>query len=239
MNAKATSSMALMAALGLALIAVDARGDISVTPASYDFGNVEVGTSVSVIITMTNVPGEAVEPLIFFGASLLEGSHGDYTITDTPDLFHILQVGESADIVVTYSPASVGSTNAVLSILSNDPFNDEELVPLSGTGVESEPDPLDEIADIIDFIDISVADGTLWGDGPGNSANNRLNALINMLEAASDLIEGGDFDQGCEQLWDVYFKVDGETPPPDFVDGPAAAELALIVLDVIDLLGCG
>jgi hypothetical protein len=98
--------------------------------------------------------------------------------------------------------------------------------------------PEEQIAEILDFIDASVAEGTLAGSGPGNSAQNRLNALINMIEASGDLIEAGDIDQACGQLMAVHRKCDGESPPPDFVEGDAAAELAQMILNLIASLGC-
>jgi hypothetical protein len=48
------------------------------------------------------------------------------------------------------------------------------------------------IDNILDFFDDSVADGFLTGNGPGKSANGRLNALRNMLEMAGKLIKLGD-----------------------------------------------
>jgi hypothetical protein len=91
---------------------------------------------------------------------------------------------------------------------------------------------------ILDFVDDSVEDGTLTGDGPGNSGNNRLNALVNMLEEAQGLIEAGMLEDACNQLWSAYRKCDGNTRPPDFVKGNAADDLANMILNVMDDLGC-
>lgn len=99
-------------------------------------------------------------------------------------------------------------------------------------------DPTEEIEEILDFIDESVRDKTLAGDGPGKSAENRLNALINMLEEAQRLIEAGMFEDACDQLRAAYRKCDGEARPPDFVKGIAADDLAVMILIVMDNLGC-
>lgn len=88
------------------------------------------------------------------------------------------------------------------------------------------------------FIALSVEDGSLVGDGPSDSAENRLNALINMLEVASDLIEEGLYEEACEQLLAAYGKCDGDPRPPDFVAGDAAEELADMIQGVMDELGC-
>ena len=101
-----------------------------------------------------------------------------------------------------------------------------------------EPDPEEEIAAILSFIDESLEDGTLTGDGPGNSAERRLNALRNMIEAAGDLFEDGFFGQACQQLTDAYKKTDGLPRPPDFVSGDAATGLADMILDLLASMGC-
>ncbi|MFC1792020.1 hypothetical protein ACFL3Q_00350 [Planctomycetota bacterium] len=99
--------------------------------------------------------------------------------------------------------------------------------------------PEDPIEEILDFVEESVEDGTLTGDGPGKSADNRLNALINMLEEAQGLIEAGLYEEACDQLWSAYRKCDGEIRPRDFVTGEAAEDLADMILLMMDELGCG
>lgn len=94
------------------------------------------------------------------------------------------------------------------------------------------------INQILNFIDESVGLGTLTGYGPGNSGDNRLNALVNMLEEAQCLIEAGLFEEACDQLWDAYRKCDGNPKPPDFVAGGAADDLAGMILLLMDDLGC-
>ena len=95
-----------------------------------------------------------------------------------------------------------------------------------------------DMDDILEFFDESVTDGTLTGDGPGKSANGRLNALENMLETAGDLIDLGDIEGACEQLKAASRKCDGDSPPPDFVAGSAASELYDMILELIAELGC-
>lgn len=102
--------------------------------------------------------------------------------------------------------------------------------------VPSEPHVM--IAETLEFFDASVESETLVGEGPGNSAEHRLNALRNMLEAASDLIDDGLIQEACQQLRAAYKKCDGQPNPPDFVTGEATEELADMIQDVIDSLGC-
>jgi len=94
------------------------------------------------------------------------------------------------------------------------------------------------IADVIELFDAAVADGTLRGAGPGNSAAGRLKALRNMLLAAGDLLEQGDVDAACSQLQDAADRTDGAFPPPDFVQGEAAPDLLDAITELQDELGC-
>ncbi len=100
------------------------------------------------------------------------------------------------------------------------------------------PIDVDPIEEILDLIDESVEDGTLVGDGPGKSANNRLNALRNKLEDVRRLIEAERYEEACDQLWSTYRKCDGNPRPPDFVTGEAAEDLAVMILLLMDDLGC-
>jgi ELWxxDGT repeat protein len=145
--------------------------------------------------------------------------------------------GPSVNIEVSYTPSAPGPAEAVLEILSNDIVSQRQ-VPLFGMGVSGELPPDEQIAAILALIEESVASGTLTGDGLGKSADGRLKALTNMIEAAGDLIEAGLLTEACVQLQDVYNRCDGESPPPDFVSGTAASELAAMVQALMASAGC-
>lgn len=100
------------------------------------------------------------------------------------------------------------------------------------------PTPSEQIDNTLDFIEDSVNDGDLEGDGPGKSADNRLNALINMIEEAGALIDDGQIAEACDQLQAALKKTDGQPKPPDFVTGDAALELAEIIQDIRSSLAC-
>jgi hypothetical protein len=59
-----------------------------------------------------------------------------------------------------------------------------------------------------------------------------------MLLSASELIDAGLISDACEQLEDACRRADGEAPPPDFVAGIAASELATAIWTLQDNLGC-
>ena len=94
------------------------------------------------------------------------------------------------------------------------------------------------MAELIDSVETFVAAGTLVGSGPGGSASGRLNAFQNMLNAADDHIEDGNYALACEQLQDARNRADGIHPPPDFVTGPARAEVEAMIAEVMTELGC-
>ncbi len=210
----------------------EAWPDIDVSPLSYDFGDVGLGTSTTTIVTISNVGNRELT------VSDIAIDSSDFSITPGLTLPVVVGPNGFTDVEITYAPAAEGYSSAVLEISSDDP--DEPLVEvvLGGAGVVTELPPSEQIAEMIGFIDSSVDEGRLAGDGPGSSAGKRLNALQNMIEAAGDLIEDGWFEEACQQLMAAYKKTDGQPRPPDFVAGDAAAELASKIQDLMTNLGC-
>ena len=99
--------------------------------------------------------------------------------------------------------------------------------------------PEEQAQAIQDFVDSSVEQGTLVGNGPNNNASKgKLKAFQNMLKSAYDLIESGDIQGACNQLMAAYKKTDGQPNPPDFVKGDAAVQLASMIQNLMDSLEC-
>jgi hypothetical protein len=94
------------------------------------------------------------------------------------------------------------------------------------------------VSEIEDFCEQAASDGDLEGSGSGNSGDGRFNALMNMIAMAGDLINDGDIDGACGQLMAAYRKCDGDPHPPDFVEGPAASDLADMIMDLMDRYEC-
>ncbi|GAF78455.1 unnamed protein product, partial [marine sediment metagenome] len=210
---------------------------IEVNPMTHDFGNVQVGSSSTAIITIMNV---GTMPLMVTSINFQTGSSSEFSITPAqtfPIYIHPPNgLPHFIEVEVTFAPFAIGNVAATLEILSNDPNTEAVIVSLTGTGVAHEEPPV-SVADILAFFDESVADNTLIGDGPGKSAEKRLNALRNMIEAAGDLIDEGYFAEACQQLSDAYKKTDGLPKPPDFVIGSAVSTLADMIEDLVDS-GC-
>jgi len=208
---------------------VAAQG-IDVTPLDWDFGDVELGSSVSKVFIITN-PGPV--PLSVYNVTIEDDATSSFSIeSDVPPPTSIVYPENPSgypttlEVEVVFSPTSLGSHTASIFIESDaEPPNNRLYVPLNGTGVEPGTSPGDQIIDILEFYDNSIADGSLVGSGPGRSAGNRLKALKNMLLSVQDLIDSGDYEGACEQILDALKKCDGDPIPPDFVTGDAASDL--------------
>jgi hypothetical protein len=106
------------------------EGDISVSPLSYDFGEVDLGGSHTITVTISNVADSdalTVEDIAFSSDSSLA-----FSVTSAPALPVIISAGSSIDIVVSFSPAVLGHAFATLEITSDDP--DEPIVNVELTG---------------------------------------------------------------------------------------------------------
>jgi hypothetical protein len=97
-------------------------------------------------------------------------------------------------------------------------------------------DPKDRFAALLGLFDAAIAAKTLVGQGPGASAQGRAGALRNMLSDAGELIGPGLLTDAIERLRGALKRTDGRSPPPDFVAGPAAEDLAFAIEDLIGSL---
>jgi hypothetical protein len=97
-----------------------------------------------------------------------------------------------------------------------------------------------DLVDILIFIDESVAKGTLAGKGSGNSADARLDALVQRIELAGEnLWNNTSFEEVCWQLSNAYLRTDGLNEPSDLVHGPGSEELAKkINFFKMEVVGC-
>ena len=91
-------------------------------------------------------------------------------------------------------------------------------------------------ADLVAFVDASIAAGTLVGLGPGASAPNRLSVVRHHIASASAFVAQGKSAPACSHLIDAYRKVDGTAHA--FAGGPAAAETRDRIIALRATLGC-
>ncbi|MDP8206026.1 MAG: choice-of-anchor D domain-containing protein [Candidatus Electryonea clarkiae] len=112
--------------------------EIALDPDTLDFGEVIVSDSDEQNITIYN-NGEY--NLIITDISV----EGDYFYMDFEPFFEI-EPGDSLDFIVLFEPEAAGELEAELTIVSNDPENDELTVLLTGIGMPAltvTPDTLD------------------------------------------------------------------------------------------------
>jgi Abnormal spindle-like microcephaly-assoc'd, ASPM-SPD-2-Hydin len=105
--------------------------DIEVTPASLDFGNVVVGSGVTMTLAVRN-PGTGILFLSMLG---MDGHQLQFSYR--PSTPFILP-GQSGNIEVSFHPSAVGAKAAVFIISSNDPDEGTVEIPLRGNGVTSQ-----------------------------------------------------------------------------------------------------
>lgn len=77
--------------------------------------------------------------------------------------------------------------------------------------------------DVLELFDV-FREEIFVGDYPDRSADNKLNALENMIESVDGLIVGDDISGACQQLNDAYKKLVGAWNS-SFVAGEAASKL--------------
>lgn len=205
--------------------------DIDVSPTSLSFGDVEVGQSSLLIATISNL-GESPLELTVTQTGSIDFTHNPTTATVAPD--------ESVDLTVTYAPSDLGPDEAVLTINCNDPDEPTIDVTLTGNGVEAVVPPEQMFQELLDFYDENIENEDLQGIGPGNSPENREHAIRNMIVAANNLYADGLIEEACEQLHDIYKKIDGEPNPPDFIVGDPTVleEFRQMVLELLEAFSC-
>jgi len=217
-----------------------------------DFGEVVLGESSSVDITFTNSDSNS----IFLEFDFKEGNCG-FSSKSVLTRIEVLY-NQPKTITITFTPSDSGICSDKLDISILDRFTTKLEVILIGNGIEAPKDDI-TVGGILAFFDQCVDDGSLEGyvpdksakkrladktpkgDGSDKLADNRLNALRNMIEAAGNLIDSRKIDGACGQLKAAYKKMDGLNTPgssTDFVTGVAVSDLSTMVQELMDGLGC-
>lgn len=223
--------IAVMSGLLLAATAF-ADQDIEVIPAEQDFGIVELGASVKAVIELKNV-GDRV--LRLDDIQLIQEEGEDFKITSLLYLPVFYGAGGSFYVEVEFTPSKPGKSQATLKVISSDPDEGEVDVPLVGESPSDEMSPADQIAAILEFFDQAVEADELQGVVPQGMRKPQfrrywvdihLRTYRHQLLCLQRTIENEWYRWALEQTKALYKKTDGEKWPPDFIEGPAAPELA-------------
>jgi hypothetical protein len=200
----------------------------------FDFGPVAIGATSTTAVTIHNQESDAV---VVTGIGFLPDGCFDFSIVSRPEIM-LIAAGETLEIGVNYSPSAVGECRNVLRIWVDSPI--PNTVAFSGTGVVSRVLLENKIQEILAYVDIHMT-----GEGSGNSAANRFNALRNMIEAAAVQIKNNQTEAALHKLSEIYKKADGFSQPMDFVSEVSTSRsystntLAGLIKDLMTLLESG
>ena len=113
--------------------------EIAVSPTALDFGDVGVGDTRRLSITVSNT-GNATLTLT---DAYIDGGGGAFKPQFTTPID--IAPGESRDLEVSFTPPSNETYTAALVIESNDPQNPTTSVALTGTGIEVQEEPTGDV----------------------------------------------------------------------------------------------
>ena len=211
---------------------------ISVSDEGYDFGNVEVGFKETTFVSITN-DGDEIELTMGFSINSCSDILNN---TSLPDVIR-LQQHESINFEIGYKPSYAGVCSANLSIFSNgNPFPITQLI-FSGIGVEQEPEPpasdnttkqlLEKLQKIINYTNESYTYQAFRSYEQDSLPEKRFKAFKKNLGVTYYLIENGQFEAAFNKLNAIHKKTDGKPESNDFVPPEKAANLALMLQDLI------
>ncbi len=139
--------------------------DIFITPTSLDFDSVLVSTSETLAVQISNI---GVGNLIVNDLDILGANANLFAIASAPQLPIVIPPNTApVTVEVAFTPDSVGSKQAFLSLTSNDPDNNPVFIPLSGIGIE----PKIKLSSAqLTFGDVLVGEDSIttvrvWNDG--------------------------------------------------------------------------
>jgi hypothetical protein len=214
--------------------------EAAISSTGYDFGPVEVESTKTTAISITNLEDTSTTITGFVFANT---DCSDFSVVSTPESMIIPSNG-TIEVVVGFTPSTIGTCSDTLRIYAGSPL--PYSVTLTGTGIEAkseQPEPFDvsrpyltQIKEIKSFMQTNVKNGDLQGAGKGRGADKRLKVLNKMLIITSHLIENGYLEAARNNLIAIYKKTDGKANPKDFVEGEAKEEFASKIQHIIKTL---
>ena len=232
----------LLSIFSIAILSPD-FSEAAIYAQGYDFGNVEVGSTQTTLMNISNIDSNEVK----FTMSFSLYSCGDFSIKTTlPQPMSILP-NESVNVEIGYAPSFVGECSATLRIYTGSPMPSNE-VTFSGIGVEQKPEQpepgnisqllLEKLQKIIDYTNESTIYLAFRSyEQDKLPENQRLKAFKKMLVVSYNLIENGYLEAAHNKLKEIYKKVDGKPQSNDFVSSNKAAHLASMLQDLISSFG--
>lgn len=111
-----------------ALTGVGVQSHLQINPTSLSFGNVAVGATASLSLTLANTGTASISRIAFTAT-------GDYAVT-TPCAFTTLSAGASCSVTIAFTPKAPGTRTGILTITSSDPTS-PDAATLTGNATTS------------------------------------------------------------------------------------------------------
>ncbi|MBI3951626.1 MAG: choice-of-anchor D domain-containing protein, partial [Acidobacteria bacterium] len=123
--------------------------DIDVTPTSLDFGNVTLGQSSNLTLTVRNLGNATLT------VNSITSSNSQFFVA-SPALPFTVTAGASVTVTVSFKPFATDAQTGTLSINSNDPDESTVNVSLTGRGVQPPAPDIDVTPTSLDFGSVTV-----------------------------------------------------------------------------------
>jgi hypothetical protein len=163
-----------------------------ITYSSADFGDVVVGTTKTIAITITHT-GEGE---LYFNYSMPSNSCG-FTALGSKTV--LTPTVPSTDITVEWTPSGLGTCTADLQVLNIKAVVGQ--IGVTGNAItEVAKQSLPNVNGLVNSFEEWVENGDIVGKGWGNSAGRHLNAFLKMLVKAETLMDRGYTKKAFHQL---------------------------------------
>ncbi|WP_252845618.1 choice-of-anchor D domain-containing protein [Actinoallomurus purpureus] len=179
---------------GVTITTVAAKGaPLTASPASLDFGEVQVGGTGTAKVTLTNHGGQPET------VSAVAAPDVPYTVS-LPSAGTTVAPGASVSVPVTFRPAIGGTVTGSLGVTTT---SGRTVVPLTGTGDDELPDLTTSTWGYSGFTSVAGSTVTLTRDGQKSGAGTLINAIAvrpRGLHVTFTAQIGGAHDTGADGL---------------------------------------
>jgi hypothetical protein len=168
----------------LALMAWPAEPMAQINHSSADFGDVVIGATGTIVVTITNTGGGD----FFFRYSLPENSCG-FTASGENNLV-LSSARPSAELTLAWSPLEPGQCSAELQVINGRTV--AAIIEVTGNAIlEQAKIEVPEVPSLVDAFDEWVANGDIMAKGRGKAGAHYIKAYRNLLVKAVHLMERG------------------------------------------------
>lgn len=210
---------------------IESQSDIELSHHDYDFGQVKIATEQSGEITVYNLGNAS---LTINELMLEQDEYEQFNLELLGTLPVTLEPDKWLTLNVSFEPVIEGLSEAVVYISSDDPNDPLVSVQLLGEGMSLSA--VEQSAIILDIYDTALEAETITGVGNKKSAANKSETFGKMLAVADELLLADYRDEALETLLMIEAKCDGQKSPKDFIQGPDAEVLNMMINELIAAL---